>query len=330
MQILKKLQTLLPLQHIVAIIVAGLLWFLPDMFGTRHAQSSYAFVVLGQYQWFALPALWAHIVQYLCWTAIVYWITLMCEHYRILPMRSALPVIILLTAGAANSRWQFFDASTVAFVGLLLALSQLLSMYEQKRECIAQAFNVGLFVMCAALFDFDYIWFVPILLFGIIFFGSLTARTFCTFWAGLFMPAFLVVGCFVLADRLPELIAGIPIPTLFDTHRLMAPRASEVAFAGILCMVFACSLICRLVSGTIFSLHTRLNYIFITCSLFYTLAVAVIFMRFDALLLVPLLFLALVISFFFTTGHTTKCANILFWIVLAAVVVCRVLFVFAI
>ena len=78
MQILKKLQTLLPLQHVVAIIVAGLLWFLPDMFGTRHAQSSYAFVVLGQYQWFALPALWAHIVQYLCWTAIVYWITLMC------------------------------------------------------------------------------------------------------------------------------------------------------------------------------------------------------------------------------------------------------------
>ena len=128
MQILKKLQTLLPLQHVVAIIVAGLLWFLPDMFGTRHAQSAYAFVVLGQYQWFALPALWAHIVQYLCWTAIVYWITLMCEHYRILPMRSALPVIILLAAGAANSRWQFFDASTVAFVGLLLTLSQMLSM----------------------------------------------------------------------------------------------------------------------------------------------------------------------------------------------------------
>ncbi|MDD6642437.1 MAG: hypothetical protein PUE55_07585 [Bacteroidales bacterium] len=328
MQILKKLQTLLPLQHVVAIIVAGLLWFLPDMFGTRHAQSAYAFVVLGQYQWFALPALWAHIVQYLCWTAIVYWITLMCEHYRILPMRSALPVIILLTAGAANSRWQFFDASTVAFVGLLLTLSQLLSMYEQKRECIAQTFNCGLFIMCAVLFDFDYVWLIPLVLFGFILFGALTARTFCTFLAGIFMPLFLVAGCFVLADRLPELIAGIPIPTLFDTHRLMAPRSSEVAFAGILCMVFACSLICRLVSGTIFSLHTRLNYIFITCSLFYTLAVAVIFMRFDALLLVPFTFLLLIICFYFATNTTTKCANILFWIFLTAVVVCRTLFAF--
>lgn len=328
MQILKKLQSLSPLQHLMVVVLAGVLWFLPDVCGTPYPQETYAFVVLNRYQWFSLPALWAHIVQYICWVVIVYWITFLCEHCRILPARTALPVIVLSAISATDSRWQFFDASTVAFVGLLLALSQLLSMYEQKRECIAQAFNVGLFVMCAVLFDFDYIWFVPILLFGIIFFGSLTARTFCTFLAGLFMPAFLVVGCFVLADRLPELIAGIPIPTLFDTHRLMAPRASEVVFASILCMVFACSLICRLVSGTIFSLHTRLNYIFITCSLFYTLAVAVIFMRFDALLLVPFTFLLLIICFFFATNTTTKCANILFWIFLTAVVVCRTLFAF--
>ena len=328
MQILKKLQTLLPLQHIVAIIVAGLLWFLPDMFGTRHAQSAYAFVVLGQYQWFALPALWAHIVQYLCWTVIVYWIMLMCEHYRILPMRSALPVIILLTAGAANSRWQFFDASTVAFVGLLLTLSQLLSMYEQKRECIAQTFNCGLFIMCAVLFDFDYVWLIPLVLFGFILFGALTARTFCTFLAGIFMPLFLVAGGFFLADRLPELAAGIPAPALFDIRRITTPFASEVAFAATLFTIFAGSLLCRFVSGSNYNLHTRLNYLFINCGLVYTLIVAILFMRFDALLLVPFTFLLLIICFYFATNTTTKCANILFWIFLTAVVVCRTLFAF--
>ena len=182
--------------------------------------------------------------------------------------------------------------------------------------------------MCAVLFDFDYVWLIPLVLFGFILFGALTARTFCTFLAGIFMPLFLVAGGFFLADRLPELAAGIPAPALFDIRRIATPLVSEVAFAVTLCTVLAGSLLCRFVSGSNYNLHTRLNYLFINCGLVYTLIVAILFMRFDALLLVPFTFLLLIICFYFATNTTTKCANILFWIFLTAVVVCRTLFAF--
>ncbi|MGN0186991.1 MAG: hypothetical protein ACI392_04510 [Paludibacteraceae bacterium] len=330
MQILKKLQTLSPLQNIIIVVVMGVLWFLPDVCGTPYPQETYAFVVLNQYQCFALPALWAHVVQYFCWVIIMYCVTQLCDKRRILPVRSAVPIVVLAAVGSACNHWQFFSASTVAFICWLLALSQLLSMYEQKKECIAQAFNCGLFIICATLFDFDYIWFVPLLLLGAILFGSLTARTFCTFLAGMSMPIILVVGGFVLGNRLPELTADLLVPTLFDFDRAVAPFASEVAFAVVLCIAFAASLLHRFIAGAIFSLHTRLNYIFISCGLFYALIVAIALVRFDTLLLVPFLFLMLIICFFFATNTTAKCANILFWILLSAVVVCRTLAIFAI
>ncbi len=328
MKLLKQIQNLgLPAQLLV-VLLGALVWFLPDMFG-KLPQHTFDFVILNDIVCFSLAPFWAHFIQFFCLLAISVWGMILCAKHRIIPARSTLPFIIFLIIFATVNRVQFFTNSTVAFFLFLGAFTQLLATYGQKKECVAQAFNIGFFVVCAAIFDYAYIWLIILMLFGLILFGALTTRTFCSFLAGIFMPTALLFGIFTLTDSLPHLLDSLQISNFLSSNSF-TPTISEMIFGGFIGVIFLLALLNYIASNTSFNLNVRLSYIFVNCVVVLSLILIGTTLRIDTLLLVPLFFIGLIVSFYLITNDRSKVANVLFLILLIVVLGCRVAQIFGI
>lgn len=323
MQLLKRLQTpSLPLR-IALVAVAALLWFLPDICCAAHPCEDYRFTVLGQFVWFALPAFWARFVQFWVLLAAAVWAEALCNRRRVMNARSAMPSVCLLLVAVCSERAQFFTASTVAFLLFMYAISQLLAMYGTKRECVSEAFKLGLAVACASAFDRAYMWMAPLLLIGMVVFSTLSVRTLCTFAVGLLMPVLLLAESFALADAWPMFRQAAAIDWFAGFARLSLPAWSELGLVGTMAVMLIVAIGDYVSSNTIYNLNVRLNYIFVCLALVLTTLLAVFAGWRGTLLPPPMLCAALAMAFYFT-ANSGKFANGAFIAFAVCCVACRI------
>jgi len=323
MQFLKRLYTPTLLQRIAFVAAAALLWFLPDICRLSPPNARYDFTFLNHFVWFSLPAFWAHFVQFWVLIALAVWLETICHRYRVLNVRSSMLFLLLPLLAACSVHLQFFDASTVAFALTIYAVAQLLSMYNEKRECVGESFKIGLALTCAAAFDRAYIWLVLVLIVGMIIFSTLSLRTLCTFVVGLLMPVLLLVECFLLADAWPTLAQALTAPLFIDAIRWPSFAWSEWGLIAVLAGTTVIAVGNYVASNTIYSLNVRLNYTFYCIALVLTLLLSALIGWYGPRLLLPLLFSTLALSFYFTNNHN-RAAHIIFIALIACCSICRI------
>lgn len=313
MQVLKKLLTPSLEWLVLPILISALLWFLPALFGVAYSQESYPFQLLGSFTWFTLPAGWAQVIQFVFQIVIGVILMQWCERWQLIPVRSAIPLFVALFLMSTIADLQFFDARTVALMLFLLAISQLFSMYSYNGEKVSAGFNIGFLVTSAAFFHIEYFYLIVIFLIGMIVFSTFTVRILFALLSGVFVPLFLAWSAFFLSDNLEMLfaiLAQIHID-LFDVSTLELLR-SDVLFAGILLLLFLMSLGSYFSVSLNFKLHVRLNFFFINLAfILTTIWAGFFFYKLEVLLFVPIIFLILLLSFFFSTNHS-KFVNIIF------------------
>lgn len=313
MQILKKLVTPSLEWLIIPIIFSAILWFLPAILGIAYPQDNYPFQLFGTFTWFTLPAGWAHFIQF--FFQIIIGLTLMrwCERWQLIPLRSVIPLFVALFIMSIIADFQFFDARTIALMLFLLALSQLLSMYSYNGEKVSAAFNIGFLIISAAFFHVEYVYLLGIFLVGLIIFSTFTVRTFFALLSGILVPLFLVWSAFFLSDNLADLYTILTQVHvyLFDTSTLIVLR-SDVLLAGVLFVLFLMALVSYFSVSLNFKLHVRLNFFFVNLAFILSVIwVGLFFYKLDVLLFVPIIFLILLLSFFFSTNQS-KFVNIVF------------------
>ncbi len=327
MQLLKKLHLpSLPLR-ISCVAIAALLWFLPDMCRLSVPYTHCDFTFLNHFVWFSLPIFWAHFVQFWVLLALAIWLETLCNRRHVLNVRSGVPFLLLPLLAACSVHVQFFDASTVAFVLTAYAVVQLLSMYNEKHECVGESFKMGIALMCASAFDRAYVWMVAVLLVGMVVFSTLSARTLCTFIVGLLMPLLLLAECFVLADAWPTLWQALAAPLFIDTIAWPAFAWSEWGLIAVVAIATMVAVGNYVTSNTIYSLSVRLNYTFVGIALPLTVIWAAFTGWGSPRLLLPLLFSTLIISFYLTNNQN-RAAHAVFIVLLVGCLICRVVSLF--
>lgn len=313
MQILKKLVTPSLEWLIIPIIFSAILWFLPAILGIAHPQDSYPFQLFGTFTWFTLSAGWAHIIQFFFQIAIGLTLMRWCERWQLIPLRSVIPLFVALFVMSIIADLQFFDARTIALILFLLAISELLSMYSYNGEKVSAVFNIGFLIISAAFFHVEYAYLLVIFVIGMIIFSTFTIRTFFALLSGILVPLFLVWSAFFLSDNLPILYAilGESHLYMFDLSSLSLLR-TDVLLGGVLLVLFLMALVSYFSVSLNFKLHVRLNFFFINLAFVLgVIWVALFFYKLDVLLFVPIIFLIILLSFFFSTNQS-KFVNIVF------------------
>ena len=98
---------------------------------------------------------------------------------------------------------------------------------------------------------------------------------------------------------------------MFDLSSLSLLR-TDVLFAGVLLVLFLMALVSYFSVSLNFKLHVRLNFFFVNLAFVLSVIwVGLFFYKLEILLFVPIIFLILLLSFFFSTNQS-KFVNIVF------------------
>ncbi len=174
--------------------------------------------------------------------------------------------------------------------------------------------------------------FFLILLFlvGMIVFGTLSFRPFLALILGGLVPIFLIFSGFFLTDKLSFLVE-ICKSSFFVLPTYSFPFLhSEMIFGILLFISFLIASVSYYSLSVNCKSHVRLNFLFINFAFWLSLGWSILFFtHFDAILFIPLLFICLVLSFYFSTNQS-KFSNILFLVLLTAGLSYRILTLFEI
>ncbi len=325
MPILKKILTPRLEWLIIPIIFSAIVWFVPYLFGAAYPQTNYPFQLFGTFTWFTLSAGWAHFIQFFCQIAIAIFLMRLCERWQLIPIRSAIPLVVGLFTMSTIAEIQFFDARMVALVLFLLAVEELFSMYSYSGEKVSVPFNIGFLITSAAFFQQEYIFLLVVFLLGMIVFSTFTVRAFCALLSGTLLPLFVFWSILFLSDNISFLYEILSKSHIHTFNQGLPILSSSVIFGAMLLLLFLISLTSYFSVSLNFKLHTRLNFFFINLAfILTTIWAGLFFYKFASLLIVPSMFLIVSVSFFFSTNQS-KFANILFIVFLVSGLAYRVL-----
>lgn len=324
MQILKKILTPTLEWLIIPIILSAIIWFVPYLFGAAYSQPNYPFQLFGTFTWFTLSAGWAHFIQFFCQATIAIVLMRWCERWQLVLVRSAIPLVLGLFLMSIIPEVQFFDARMVALILFMLAVGDFLSMYSFNGEKVASAFNIGFLVTCAGFFQQEYFYLVILFLVGMVIFSTFTLRTFVALLSGIMLPLFVFWSVLFLSDNVTFLYEILSKTHIYNFNQGLSVLNSSFIFGGFLMVLFMISLFSYFSLSLNYKLHVRLNFFFINLTfVLTTIWTALFFYKFETLLLVPVMFFILLLSFFFSTNQS-KFANIVFLIFIFAGLAYRV------
>ena len=163
-----------------------------------------------------------------------------------------------------------------------------------------------------------------VFLFGMILFSTFTLRTFLAFLSGILVPLFLAWGLFYLSDNLDFLNVIWSQSHVYDFEQTVLFLRSDVVFSGLILILFLISLVSYFSVSLNFKLLVRLNFFFINLGFVLTVIwTGLFFYKVDTLVFVPIIFLIVWLSFFFSTNQS-KFANIVFLVFLVCGLAYRV------
>lgn len=173
-------------------IVCTFFWFMPFFFH-KEPSDPISITFLGN-NLIEYTPLVASLIQYFFVSIFGLIINSVLEKLKLIPLHNRFFYICFLFVFSITSYAQFFNTTTISFFLLLIALYNLLLMFQS--EAVFRAFNSILLLCIATLFNIEYIWFIP---FFWIAFIQLKAFTKNTFFASFFGIITFVVALFLIA-----------------------------------------------------------------------------------------------------------------------------------
>ncbi len=304
-----------PLNFILPTLLAAVLWFLPEITGLHTATDDRPFCLMGTYTLFTLPAEIARAVQFAVCIATWLYVMTICENAKIIPLRSSLPYSIGMLLSSAVAYTQYFDHHSLALILFILAFRQLLSMYSADSR-LSSAFNITLLLSIAALLDPRYALLLPLFLIGMFIFRAFTPRAVLAALTGILLPAFILASACYLTDSMDTLRLICDNMHFYSFSRMDIPR-SDIIMAASLFIITAISLTYCLIASVNCTLNVRLNFTLTHWSFWLSLGWLLLFLHsYTALIAVPLFFIVLCLSLYFSTNHG-KASSVLLMLIIA-------------
>ena len=259
----------------------------------------------------SLPMMWSQILGFVAMTGIMVWMMLLCNQLQIIPVRSSMPITIGLVMAGCIGYIQPFDESYIAAVFFILALKELIQMYNFETQ-VAASFNITLLLGVAALFEPTYIWLSVLFVLGMIIFRVITRRVFLSILFGAATSIIIVGSLFWLFDSLDiltnYLARFIDISLWYDTTLSKRDVIIACFTGGLVLFTF----VNHYFSPSNYKLNTRLNFAFINWGFWLSMIWVVVFgAEFAQLIAIPGLFAVMCLSLYFSTNQS-KVANVVF------------------
>jgi hypothetical protein len=289
----------------ISVVVGALL------FNARLSSSSVQMLFMKHFVVWSLPMMWSQILGFVAMTGIMVWMMLLCNQLQIIPVRSSMPLTVGLVMAGCIGYIQPFDESYIAAVFFILALKELIQMYNFETQ-VSAAFNITLLLGIAALFEPTYIWLSVLFVLGMIIFRVITRRVFLSILFGAATLIIIVGSLFWLFDSLDiltnYLARFIDISLWHDTTLSKGDVIVGCFTGGLVLFTF----VNHYFSPSNYKLNTRLNFAFINWGFWLSLIWVVVFgAEFAQLIAIPGLFAVMCLSLYFSTNQS-KVANVVF------------------
>lgn len=222
-----------------------------------------------------------------------------------------MPLTVGLVMAGCIGYIQPFDESYIAVVFFILALKELIQMYNFETQ-VSAAFNITLLLGIAALFEPTYIWLSVLFVLGMIIFRVITRRVFLSILFGVATLVVIVGSLFWLFESIEILInylgRFINISLWHDVTLTKGDVIIGCFTGGLVLFTF----VNYYFSPSNYKLNTRLNFAFINWGFWLSLIWVVVFgAEFAQLIAIPGLFAVMCLSLYFSTNQS-KVANVMF------------------
>jgi hypothetical protein len=289
----------------ISVVVGALL------FNAQLSSSSVQMLFMKHFVVWSLPMMWSQILGFVAMTGIMVWMMLLCNQLQIIPVRSSMPLTVGLVMAGCIGYIQPFDESYIATVFFILALKELIQMYNFETQ-VSAAFNITLLLGIAALFEPTYIWLSVLFVLGMIIFRVITRRVFLSILFGAATLIIIVGSLFWLFDSLDiltnYLARFIDISLWHDTTLSKGDVIVGCFTGGLVLFTF----VSHYFSPSNYKLNTRLNFAFINWGFWLSMIWVVVFgAEFAQLIAIPGLFAVMCLSLYFSTNQS-KVANVVF------------------
>ncbi|MGM9806110.1 MAG: hypothetical protein ACI3Z7_06740 [Candidatus Aphodosoma sp.] len=309
----------------LCIVLYVVLWLLPCMTNTAAHQApvSVPALFLQHYTLWVMPAWAASLAAMLASAFILYRLWLTAQKYRLVPVRTSMPLLIGALFISCIGYVQCFDHRYMALILFLEAIRQMMEMYSFENQTKA-AFNTALFIGAAALFEPMYAWMVLLFVISLIVYRAVSWRTLTSLIVGLVLLVYMVACSAWLAGDMSVLESYISGILGFAVPDLGLLSWQDAALAVLTVVLWLVSVSDYVIRHSNYNMYLRLNFMFISWSFVFV----VILMAFsgDGLLhLIPaaLVLLILDTSLYFTANQNNM-ANIVFILTAVTMIVYRI------
>lgn len=306
----------------------AVIWFLPEISGTANYDNNDTVTLMFMKRWEIVrwPLLTSKITAFIVIAGMALRLMQVSERLQIIPLRSTMPIILLIMTVGSIENVQRFDDRLVAVAILLVAIEQIIGMYYFDRQIIA-GFNVILLIGLASLFEPGFIWLALLFILGMVTFRVVTQKVFLSVLLGAATFVFLLWGIFWLTGNIP-ILTDYSTMTVNITHwRETQFTLQEITFAIIISAIFLVSVAGYFIMSGNYNLNVRLNATFTGWGFAATVLWMAVFNRqTEYMVLVPIIFWTLNTGLYFSTDNG-RTANITWLIWLIFVVTHRIFFI---
>ncbi len=315
---------------IVVLIVSVAMMFVPEFLslGSGKEVESVDFVVMEGYVLFSYSALVAKIVQLVVLFVLSLSLIYVCNRQQVLPLKSALPLIVGMMVFSGVDYFHYFDNGSAAFVVFFLIFRQILLMYHRDTFSTI-GFNIGMLsAICVGLKTEYALFLLPMVLVGFYLYSAMTVRVILAFVMGVVLVFFVMFSGYYLIEGemfyIPELFANIE----FFNVELLNYSTTDVAFISLMGVAAVWGLVTyfRVNANQKISVRLNLTYILVVMVLSVIWIVCISPVS-PTLVLVPSVFIVLLLSLYFSANSSNMSTNVAFLLFVGLCVVYRVLWV---
>ena len=304
-------------------IVCTLLWFLPFFFD-KVPDNSVSISFLGK-EIIEYKPLTATLIQYFFISIFGYIINFTLEKLKLIPLHNHFFYISFLFLCSVTSYAQLFNTTSISFFLLLIALHNLMKMFQS--EAVFRAFNCMLFLSIAILFNIEYLWFIPFFWIAFIQLKAFTRNTFFASIFGLATSTVALVLTAYITDTLPiveNYFSMIKI-VYFDLENISIKSIDIIGYFIFIVFLFYYIFVCfvhRYEQSKNIYIYTFLSTIFVIFIIIFYIINSHLYREICLLLLL----LTSVFSTFYYNLKQTKSSNILLLIFIGLGIFYRIIF----
>lgn len=294
------------------VAVWAAMWALPYIMGVADGgEESVPVLFMQRYTLWSMSAFAAAMTSMAALLCIGVALWLASQRRGLIPSQTMMPFVTIVLSVSAVGHIHCFDHRYIALILLLIAIDQMMTMYDFGRQTKA-AFNTALLLCTAALFEPMYVWLLILFVINMVIYRSISWRTAVSMLTGVALMAYVVLSVAWLTGQLDAVGDYAALLVDFRIQDFGAWRISDITVTAALGMVWLTTMLNYLVKRGSYSLNMRLNFIFLS----WCCGISCILILFCGgqtahLTAIPLLLISVNAGIYFTNNRNTG-ANVVF------------------